>query len=214
MTIRTLPSDLSSSGRANTSDHRPTAISGRRVLGWTTVVASAAYFLSDAIEAAHGGFFDAQLLLTLAAEAAVPIVVIGLYLVQRPAISPWGKYGAVVYAYTFVYFTGTVVYALARNIADFEQLTHDLDPVMTIHGVVMVGAGIAFGLATYRAGVLPRWTGLALAVGVVLTAISVGPPAVVQLAAVGVRDAAFIGIGIALIDAPARPSRRASSSSG
>jgi hypothetical protein len=172
------------------------------LLGWTTIVASAAYFLSDVIEAAHGGFSDGQLLLTLAAEAAVPIVILGLYSVQRPAIGRWGKYGAVVYAYTFVYFTGTVLYALWKGVADFEQLTHDLDPMMTLHGIVMVGAGVAFGVATSTAGALPRWTGLALASGVVLTALSLGLPAPVELAAVGVRDTAFIGMGLALIVAP------------
>jgi hypothetical protein len=64
---------------------------------------------------------------------------------------------------------------------------------MTLHGVAMVASGIGFGLATVRARVLPRWTGLTLGVGVVL-----------ERAAVGIRDAAFVGMGSAVLRARTR----------
>ena len=60
----------------------PTAAS----VGLAALAFSALYLVSDVIEALQGGFSDAQLGLTLIAEAAIPVFVIGLYLVQRPQI--------------------------------------------------------------------------------------------------------------------------------
>lgn len=177
-------------------------MSGRKLsglLGWTAVVGSIAYFASDALEAAHGGFTDRQLWLTLSAEAAVPFVVVGLYAVQRPAIGALGQWSALVYSYVFVFFTGTVVYAIVNHTPDFEHLTRDLNPWMTLHGVAVVIAGIAFGAATTRAGVLPRWTGVAFGTGVLLVALTVGMTPVVELTAMGARDVAIFGMGAAVL---------------
>jgi hypothetical protein len=172
---------------------------GRAALGWTAVLASITYFVSDVIEAVNGGFSDAQLSLTLLAEAAVPFVVVGLYRVQRPRIGLVGKWAAFLYAYTYVYFTGTVLYALVHNTPDFESLTRDLDPAMTVHGAAMIAAGVALGFATATAGVLPRWTGTALGAGAVLVPLTVGLPVAIELLAVAIRDVAFIGMGTALL---------------
>ena len=49
---------------------------------------------------------------------------------------------AVAYAYTF--FTGTVVYALAAATAHWSALQAELDPWMTVHGIPLIAAGIAF----------------------------------------------------------------------
>jgi hypothetical protein len=70
---------------------------------------------------------------------------------------------------------------------------------MTVHGAVMVFAGLGFGYAVFAARVLPRWTGVALGSGVVLVALSQGAPEGVQLLAAGIRDLAFAGMGMALL---------------
>jgi hypothetical protein len=70
---------------------------------------------------------------------------------------------------------------------------------MTIHGVVMVIAGVGFGYAVSRTGVLPRWTGVALAVGVLLVPLSMNLADAVGLVGVGLRDLAFAGMGAALL---------------
>jgi hypothetical protein len=65
-------SDLAADGVAPESYPRgashqvPTAgsLSGRTVLGWLTLAASALYFLSDVIETIDGGFSAAQLWIT------------------------------------------------------------------------------------------------------------------------------------------------------
>ena len=46
---------------------------------------------------------------------------IGLYLVQRPQIGRLGQFAAVAYAYSYVFFTGTVVYALVDGTSDYTH---------------------------------------------------------------------------------------------
>jgi hypothetical protein len=136
-----------------------------KVVGLSAVLFSALYLLSDVVEAVQGGFSDTQLWMTLAAEAAIPGFVVGLYLVQRPEIRWFGRVGALAYAYAFVFFTGTVVYALVNGIGDYNVLSADLASWMTLHGTIMVLAGLCFAYAVMTAGVLPRWTGMTFAAG-------------------------------------------------
>ena len=180
------------------------------VVGLSAVIFSALYLASDVVEAIQGGFSTAQLVLTFAAEAAIPFFVIGLYLAQRPRIEALGFGGAVVYAYTFVFFTGTVWFALVDGTSDWNELVGRLGIWMTIHGALMVFSGLAFGLAVVRAGVLPRWTGVALMVGVVSIALSSTLPDAVQTASAGVRDVAFGGMGLSLLIARRKLRRRGS----
>jgi hypothetical protein len=172
-----------------------------RVVALSALVFSMLYLLSDVIEAIQGGFSAGQLWVTLVAEAAIPVFVVGLYIVQRPQIGRLGRVSALAYAYSYVFFTGTVVYALVDATPDYKVLTNDLGVSMTIHGVTMVLAGLAFGWAVIRAGVLPRWTAIALMAGVVLVAISQGMPEGAQVVAAGIRDLGFAGMGAALLRA-------------
>jgi hypothetical protein len=169
------------------------------LLGATTLAFSVLYFFSDVLELNHGGFSTAQLALTYAAEAVIPFFVLGLYLVQRPRIGLSGLVGSLAYAYAFVFFTGTVVYALVDHTSDWNALTDRFGTWITIHSVIMVIAGIMFGAATMRAGVLPRWTGATLILGMILMTASVTLPDGAQTAAAGVRDLAFAGMGGSLL---------------
>ena len=112
---------------------QPGSVPSARAIGAIALVSSALYFVSDVIEAIQGGFSDGQLWLTLVAEAAIPVIVIGLWLVQRPRIGRLGALGAVAYAYSFVYTAYTVVYALVEGTPDYEALSDDLGVSMTIH---------------------------------------------------------------------------------
>jgi hypothetical protein len=122
--------------------------------------------------------------------------------VQRPRLGRLGEFAALAYAYAFVVFAGTVVYALVNHTKDYEALTDELGALMVAHGAVMVIAGVAFGSAALRARVVPTWTAVALAVGVVLVALSQGMPVGAQLVAAGTRDLAFVGMGLALLRTP------------
>jgi hypothetical protein len=180
---------------SDSSAGRPLAAS----IGLVALVFSALYFLSDAIEAGQGGFSVSQLWLTLVAEAAIPVFVIGLAKVQGQRFRGLGWASAWAYAYTYVFFTGTVVYALARHTDTYDELSRQLGAVMLVHGAVMVVAGIGLGIAVLRAQVLPGWTAVALMAGVVLVALTQNMPTAVGLAAAALRDIAFAGMGFALL---------------
>ena len=163
---------------------------------------SALYFASDVLELAQGGFSTTQLVLTYVGEAAIPLFVIGLYAVQRPHVGTLGLLGAVGYAYAYVFFAGTVLLALVNASPDWDALVGDLGPWVTVHGLLMLVAGSAFGVAVARAGVLPRWTGLLLVFGVVLVAAASALPGAAQMLCAGVRDLAFAGMGLSLLTRP------------
>jgi hypothetical protein len=168
-------------------------------IGTLALVFSALYFLSDLIEVLQGGFSTGQLWLTFAAEAAIPLFVAGLAIIYRRQLRRLGQVSAWSYAYAYVVFTGTVVYALVNHIKDYQTLSNHLGAVMITHGAVMVLAGLGFGYAVFRTRLLPAWTGLSLMVGVVLVASAQGLPDGAQLGAAGIRDLAFAGMGVALL---------------
>jgi hypothetical protein len=176
-----------------------------RLVGLTALTFSALYFISDVMELAQGGFSRPQLLLTYVAEAAIPVFVLGLHAVQRPHIGLLGLLGAVGYAYAYVFFTGTVLLALVNRPADWDALVGDLGPWVTFHGLLMLVAGSAFGIAVVRARVLPRWTGITLVAGVTLVAVSSALPGVAQTICAGVRDLSFAGMGLFLLTRPMSP---------
>jgi hypothetical protein len=173
-----------------------------RLVGLAAVLFSAVYFVSDLIELAQGGFSTGQLVLTYIGEAAIPLFIVGLYAAQRPEIGRLGLAGAVGYAYAFVFFTGTVTFALATHAPNWDALVDRMGPWITIHGALMVLAGLAFGWAVIRARAIPRWTGVTLMTGVVLVAVSSWLPDAAQTAAAGVRDAGFAAMGWLLVRPP------------
>ncbi|MEY2424307.1 MAG: hypothetical protein QOI95_4374 [Acidimicrobiaceae bacterium] len=170
-----------------------------RLVGGAALSFSVLYFVSDLIEFAQGGFSTPQLALTYAAEAAIPIFILGLFAMQRPRIGALGLVGAVTYAYTFVFFTSTVVYALVNHTRDWTVLTTQLGGWVAVHSVLMVFAGVMFGVAVIQANVLPRWTGIALIVGMVLMAVTASLPEPTQIMSAAVRDLALAGMGAALL---------------
>ena len=163
------------------------------------VLFSSLYLLSDLIELVQGGFSTAQLTLTYVSEAAIPLFVIGIYAAQRPGIGRLGLLGAVAYAYTFVFFSSTVVFALVEHTRDWAALKGQMGAWITVHSVLMVVAGLIFGYAVIRARVLPRWTGALLMVGMLSMVAATGLPDAVQTGAAATRDAAFAAMGAALL---------------
>jgi hypothetical protein len=173
------------------------------VVGAAAVIFSVLYFVSDLAEALQGGFSTWQLWLTLVAEAAIPVFVLGFAIVWRARLGRLGRVSAVAYAYSYVVFAWTVVYALVHHTKDYETLNEHLGALMIMHGAIMVLAGLGLGYATLRTGLVPPWAALSLMVGVVLVALAQRLPDGVQLVAAGVRDLGFAGIGAALLRASA-----------
>jgi hypothetical protein len=127
---RRIPIPGSRSSPADDDDSTGTPPTRRRggrtglllLVGLAAVGFTAVYLISDLIEVAQGGFSTFRLSLTYAGEAAIPLFVIGLYAVQRPRIGRLGFFGAVAYAYSYVFFTSTVVYALIAGIPNYAAL--------------------------------------------------------------------------------------------
>ena len=63
----------------------------------------------------------------------------------------------------------------------------------------MVFAGVGFGIAVFRARAMPPWTGLTLGIGVLLVAATQTAPEGLQIVAAVIRDLAFAGMGLALL---------------
>jgi hypothetical protein len=197
--------DRETGGTARASRRPGTRIDLPLVVGLAAIIFPALYLISDLIEVAQGGFSAVRLSLTYAGEAAIPLFVLGLYAVQRPRIGRLGLAGAVAYAYSYVFFTSTVVYALIAGTPNYQELTKVFGAWMTVHGLIMLAGGLAFGLAVARAGVLPRWTGIVLMAGVVLVVVAAGLPNLARTVAAAVPDAAFIGMGLALLRGRLQP---------
>lgn len=172
-------------------------MNARVVVGWSAIAFSLVYLVSDVIELAQGGFSTVQLVLTYVAEAALPLFVLGLCVVQR--LGALGVAGAVAYAYAYVFFSSTVVLAMVDAVPDWPTLSAMLAPWATLHGVLLVAAGLAFGVAVARGGVLPAWTGWLLVVGVGLVAGAAGLGDLPRTVAAAVRDLAFVAMGAALL---------------
>jgi hypothetical protein len=170
--------------------------------GLAAITFSVLYLASDIMETGQGHFSPVRLALTYAAEAAIPLFVLGLYAGQRPHIGRLGLFGAGAYAYSYVFFTSTVVYALVAHTTDYQGVTTAFGPWMVVHGLIMLVGGVAFGIAVVRARVFPAWTGGCLVVGVVLVAASSGLPTVARTIAEAAPAAAFVGMGAALLRGP------------
>jgi hypothetical protein len=113
-------------------------------VGLAAIGFSVVYFASDILEVGQGGHFSAvRLALTYAGEAAIPLFVLGLYAVRRPRIGRLGLFGAVAYAYAYVFFTSTVVYALVARTPDYEAVTKEFGAWMVVHG--LIGPGCYLG---------------------------------------------------------------------
>jgi hypothetical protein len=191
--------------RADVGRYRTLAETGaglRLVVGMAAVGFTAIYFVSDLVEVAQGDFSTFRLVLTYIGEAAIPFFVLGLYAIHDRRTGLLGFLGALAYAYSYVFFTSTVVYALVAHTRNWAALTKEFGVWMTVHGVILVLGGLGFGLAVARARVLPRWTGVCLMVGVVFVAAASGLPNLARTIAAAVPAIAFIGMGVALLRHP------------
>jgi hypothetical protein len=148
---------------------------------------------------AQGNFTAGRLVLAYLGEAGIVFAVLGLYAVQRPRIGRLGLYGALAYAYSFVFFASTVVYALAAGSKNWAAITGVFGGWLTLHGAIMVVGGLAFGVAVIKAAVLPRWTAACLMTGVVLVAAAAGMSAAVRAGAAALPQAAFVGMGVMVL---------------
>ena len=173
----------------------------QKLIGVGVIVAPGVHTLTDIAEWIAGGFSAPQLWVNYFAFLVLPFLMVGLYTVQRPKIGTLGLIGSLLYGASFVYFAHTTLYALAGQIPDYETLWERLGNLYTMHGFLMILGGIAFGAATYRASVFPRWTPVVFLAGVLLNLVLtlVAAPDLFQTLGSALRNLGLIGMGAYLV---------------
>jgi hypothetical protein len=160
---------------------------------------SALYFVSDLMEFAQGGILDGATHAHSRGGGSDSLLRRGV--VRAPSTTdraPWSRRNGCLRVHVRVLHRDGF-FALVDGTKDWDALVDRLVPWMTIHGVLMVVAGLAFGLAIVRERVLPRWTGVTLMAGMVFMAASSGLPPLAQTASASIRDLAFAGMGASVL---------------
>jgi hypothetical protein len=183
---------------------RATRRDAHLLVGGAAILFPFVYLVSDLVEVAQGDFSILRLSLTFIGESGLPLMVVGLVALLFDRLPRWAVLGGLAYAYSFIFFTSTVVWAIVARTPSWEVLGDDFGWWMTVHGAVMVVGGIALGIGVARSAALPPWTGWALALGVVLVAAASGMGNLERTVAAAVPDVAFAGMGIALLHRPWR----------
>lgn len=169
------------------------------------IVVPLVYWLSELVETIQGGDFTTfRLVLTYVGEAGLPFAVLGIAVVRWRSLGALGLWGAVLYAYAFVFFASTVVYALADHVATWSEVRDRFGVWLVVHGAVMVVGGLLLGAAIVRARQLPVWIGVCLAVGVIAVAATTTQGSAVRTIAAALPTLALVGLGLESL-----PSRRA-----
>jgi len=169
----------------------------QKLIGIAAVAAPGVHTLTDIAEWISGGFSELNLWANYFAFIVLPFTMIGLYAVQRPKISPLGLIGSLAYGASFIYFAHTTLFALAEQVPDYETLLEQLGILYTLHGLLMIVGGVAFGVATYRASVFPVWMSVVFLTGVVLNLVLTlaGAPDLLQTLGSALRNLGLIGMG-------------------
>jgi hypothetical protein len=176
------------------------------VIGASAIVFASLYVLSDVMELLAGGLFTEQLVVTYVAEATIPFYVLGLNAVQQPRGGWLGSIGAVLYGFAFVGFAATVLHPLVTGMRDADEVFTAFGVIYDVHAALALAGGVAFGASVIRAGVFPRWTGLLLIGGLVVTASFslTGLTERVQTLGTALRSLAFAGMGASCLGVGAR----------
>ncbi len=173
----------------------------RVLVSLIALASSLAYIGSDVAELLYRGFSPTQLYVTYAAFVVVPFFVLGFHALQRPRSGWLSLIGAVCYGASFIFYAATAIHALVDRTPDYASLAHDLGALYTFHGGLLVVGSVLFGAAVIRAAVVPRWTGIALIVGGLLSLVLylLRLPDILQIASSTIRNVAFIGMAVAAL---------------
>ncbi|MAD43855.1 MAG: hypothetical protein CMI02_11770 [Oceanospirillaceae bacterium] len=172
-----------------------------KVIGLSAIAAPLAHTITDIWEVLAGGYSVPLLIVNYIAFVVLPFTVIGLYAVQRPAIRMAGLVGALLYAWSFIYFSHTALYALEQQIPDYDTLWQHLGMVYTFHGMLMIAGGLLFGVVTCYLGLFPRWTSLCFIAGILANLVFglINVPDITQIIGSTVRNLGLMGMGASLL---------------
>jgi hypothetical protein len=177
-------------------------------LGVASILVAATSFASVLYVVVTDGFTPVQLLGAAIAALAMPVVLVGLAVEQRPGFPTIGQAGALVFAVGSVGLSFVALYALVAEIDGLAALRSELGDLIPAAQAALVPAGLAFAGASYVRGQLPRWSSASFGLGLVLLILTLDGPTAFALAAEGLRDLGLAGMGLALLPIhPAHPRR-------
>ena len=109
--------------------------------------------------------------------------------------------GAVTYGVAFVGFSAIALYTLVTGLEELDLVFEDFGALYTVHVALLVAGGLLFGASVLYARVFPRWTGVTLIAGVLLSVAiaAAGLPDGARTLATAVRSVAFAGMGLASV---------------
>jgi hypothetical protein len=149
------------------------------------------------------GVFTPLLLLAAAlAVLAMPVVVVGLAMEQRPGFASIGLAGALAFGAGSLFLAVVVLYALVAGVGDPDALAARLGSVVPAAQASLVPGGLAFAAASYARGRLPRWSSACFALGLVLLIMTLDGPVEFVLAGEALRDLGLLGMGLAMLPRP------------
>lgn len=178
------------------------------LLGGSAILVALMSCASVFCVALTGDLDPVALLAAAVAALAMPAVLIGLAVEQRPGFAAIGQAGAVVFAVGSVGLAFVALYALAAGVQSLDSLRSQLGEVIPAAQAALVPAGLAFAGATYARGLLPRWGSAAFALGLVLLLLTLDGPTSFALAAEVLRDLGLLGMGLALLPVRSEGPRR------
>jgi len=152
--------------------------------------------------------------LVLGAQALLVFALVALWAVQAERSGPLGALGMVLSVLGTTLNCAAVLAEIAgASGADVDAVVSEgLSGTITLLGGLAFLIGLVlFGLATMRAGVLPRWSGPLLILGDVVFAVGTfaGPASlIVEVLGALITCAAFVWLGVALLSTADAPPQR------
>lgn len=122
-----------------------------------TVTAFGLYILSDLMEIFYGELLPSQLILTYIVMALIPFSMMGLYSINFKSGGIPLLVGAGLIATSFIYFSGTAVYAYVERISNYDILVRKLGWTYILHGILLVAGGLVFSLISFFKKLYPTW---------------------------------------------------------
>ena len=165
------------------------------------MIAPAMHLATDVMEWWGGGYGEWQLRVNLLAFLPMPLLLLGICtaLGGRPArMIVWG---ALLYGASFIYFIYTTIYAIEKDLPNYETLWSQLGSSYTLAGAVMVAGGILFSIGSLKASSLPAvsvWLFLSgILVNLVLAIVPA--PDILQTVGSGIRNAGLMAMGYSIV---------------
>ena len=122
-----------------------------------TILAFGLYVLSDLLELFYGGLTPIQLIITYVAMLMIPFSMMGLYSMHFRVGGVLLLMGTGLIAISFIYFSGTAIYAFTEKVLDYSVLVEKLGVTYLFHGILLVAGGLIFSLSIFSKRLFSKW---------------------------------------------------------